>query len=56
MNEFWSMLLALKAQGASTATIEAAVAAWLEEHPVKGYTVLVKGSRGTLMEKVIASL
>ena len=39
MNEFWSMILALKAQGASTATIDAAVAAWLEEHPDATTTV-----------------
>ena len=33
-----------------------ALAAWLREHPVQGYTILVKGSRGTQMEKVIAAL
>lgn len=30
--------------------------AWLEEHPVKDSTTLIKGSRGTRMEKVITAL
>lgn len=34
----------------------AELAAWLQENPLQGCTVLVKGSRGTQMEKVIASL
>ena len=33
-----------------------ALAAWLQEHPLEGCTILVKGSRGIQMEKVIASL
>ena len=33
-----------------------ALAAYLQEHPLSGCTILVKGSRGTRMEKVIASL
>ena len=32
------------------------LAAWLQEHPLSGYTVLVKGSRGIRMEKVIDRL
>ena len=32
------------------------LANYLAEHPLKGYTVLVKGSRGIQMEKVIPSL
>ena len=33
-----------------------ALAAWLQEHPVSGATLLVKGSRGITMEKVIPVL
>lgn len=33
-----------------------ALAAWLQEHPVSGATLLVKGSRGVTMEKVIPVL
>ena len=33
-----------------------ALAAWLQNHPITGCMVLVKGSRGTRMEKTIASL
>ncbi|MBR1406813.1 MAG: UDP-N-acetylmuramoyl-tripeptide--D-alanyl-D-alanine ligase [Bacteroidales bacterium] len=32
------------------------LAVWLQEHPLSGATVLVKGSRGIQMEKVIPSL
>ena len=32
------------------------LAAWLRENPVSETTVLVKGSRGTRMEKVIPEL
>jgi len=33
-----------------------ALAAWLQDHPITGCMVLVKGSRGTRMEKTITSL
>lgn len=32
------------------------LAEWLESHPLEGYTVLVKGSRGETMEKVLPKL
>ena len=34
----------------------AQLAAWLQENPLQGYTVLVKGSRGIQMEKVLPFL
>ena len=39
MNEFWSMILALKAQGASATEIHNAVDAWLTAHPEATTTV-----------------
>lgn len=33
-----------------------ALAGWLKDNPVEGYTILVKGSRGIQMEKVIPAL
>ncbi len=33
-----------------------ALASWLKDNPVEGYTILVKGSRGIQMEKVIPAL
>ena len=33
-----------------------ALALWLHENPLSGATVLIKGSRGTRMEKTIAEL
>jgi len=32
------------------------LADWLREHPVSGATILVKGSRGIQMEKVLPEL
>ena len=39
MKDFWSMILALKAQGASAVEIHSAVDAWLEDHPEATTTV-----------------
>ena len=33
-----------------------AAKAWLKEHPVKGYTILVKGSRGIHLEELVEAL
>ena len=32
------------------------LATWIEEHPLNGFTILIKGSRGTKMEKVVEKL
>jgi len=34
----------------------AELSGWLDAHKIAGYTVLIKGSRGTKMEKVIEKL
>ena len=32
------------------------LAEWIENNPINGYTVLIKGSRGTKMEKIVEKL
>jgi UDP-N-acetylmuramyl pentapeptide synthase len=47
---------AAEGKGIPTFATSDALAAYLQEHPLQGCTVLLKGSHSTRMEKLIGSL
>jgi UDP-N-acetylmuramoyl-tripeptide--D-alanyl-D-alanine ligase len=55
-SEFRQALSQIASSGALVFDTSAELSAWLIEHPLTGFSCLIKGSRGTRMEKVIEVL